>query len=112
QGSFTAGHQMEPANEREWRRQRRERLIEAARRVFAAQGYEKASMDDIASAAGAGKPTLYRYFANKDALFEAVFVDALDTLEAQLDVAEATTTSYAETLLGMLNPLADRKSVV
>ena len=63
-------------------------------------------MDDIAHEAGAGKPTLYRYFAGKDALFEAVFVHALDTLEAQLDVAEATTSGHAETLLAMLRPLA------
>ena len=63
-------------------------------------------MDDIAHEAGAGKPTLYRYFAGKDALFEAVFVDALDTLEARLDIAEATTSGYAETLLAMLHPVA------
>lgn len=63
-------------------------------------------MDDIAREAGAGKPTLYRYFAGKDALFEAVFVDALDTLEARLDVAEAATNGHAETLLAMLRPLA------
>lgn len=63
-------------------------------------------MDDIAHEAGAGKPTLYRYFAGKDALFEAVFVDALDTLEARLDIAEATTSDHAETLLAMLRPIA------
>lgn len=62
-------------------------------------------MDDIAHEAGAGKPTLYRYFAGKDALFEAVFVDALDTLEAQLDDAEATTSAPTDTLLAMLHPL-------
>lgn len=63
-------------------------------------------MDDIAREAGAGKPTLYRYFAGKDALFEAVFVDALDRLEARLDIAEATTSGHAEILLAMLRPVA------
>ncbi len=92
--------------EERWRSLRRRRLVDAAAKVFAARGFEAASMDDIAHEAGAGKPTLYRYFAGKDALFEAVFVDALDTLEAQLDIAEATTSGHAETLLAMLQPLA------
>lgn len=96
---------MEPAAEREWRRQRRERLIEAARRIFAAQGYERTSMDEIASAAGAGKPTLYRYFANKDALFEAVFVDALDALDHRLAAARQAAGDPLEALRGMLGAL-------
>lgn len=92
--------------EERWRSLRRRRLVDAAAKVFAARGFDAASMDDIAHEAGAGKPTLYRYFAGKDALFEAVFVHALDTLEAQFDEAEANTSGYAETLLAMLNPLA------
>lgn len=92
--------------EERWRSLRRRRLVDAAAKVFAARGFEAASMDDIAHEAGAGKPTLYRYFSGKDALFEAVFVDALDTLESRLDIAEATTSGHAETLLAMLHPLA------
>jgi AcrR family transcriptional regulator len=42
-------------------------------------------MDEIAAEAGVGKPTLYRYFAGKDALFVAVFEHALDELEARLE---------------------------
>jgi len=84
---------------------RRERLIDAARRVFAAQGFEKASMDDIAGAAGAGKPTLYRYFASKDALFEAVFVDALDALDDRLSAAEGASGDPQEALHGMVAAL-------
>lgn len=63
-------------------------------------------MDDIAREASAGKPTLYRYFVSKDALFEAVFVDALNALETALDAAEAATSGHAETLLAMLRPIA------
>ena len=63
-------------------------------------------MDEIAHEAGAGKPTLYRYFAGKDALFEAVFVEALDTLEARLDIAETAAGGLADTLLAMLRPIA------
>ena len=96
---------MQTSVERQWRRLRRERLIEAARRVFAEHGFEKASMDDIASAAGAGKPTLYRYFASKDALYEAVFVDALDSLEEHLSAAERSAGDPEQALRAMIGAL-------
>ena len=96
---------MQACAEQEWRRLRRERLIEAARRVFASRGFEHASMDEIAHAAGAGKPTLYRYFASKEALFEAVFVEALDALERRLSEAEAAGGDPRRTLRRMVDAL-------
>jgi AcrR family transcriptional regulator len=96
---------MQASAEQKWRRLRRERLIEAARRVFATRGFEQASMDEIAAAAGAGKPTLYRYFASKEALFEAVFVEALDALERRLSEAEATGGEPRRTLRRMVDAL-------
>lgn len=68
-----------------WRDARRSRMLGAATRVFARSSFEQASMDEIASEAGVGKPTLYRYFPSKDALFIAVFEHALDDLEGRLD---------------------------
>ncbi|OYU47599.1 MAG: hypothetical protein CFE31_16125 [Rhizobiales bacterium PAR1] len=64
-------------------------MLDAAAAVFAERGYEAASMDDIAHAAGMTKPTFYRYFPSKEALFEAVFVNALDLLVAAIDRAKA-----------------------
>jgi len=49
----------------------RERLITAAEAVFAEHGPE-ATLDDVARAAGVGPATLYRRFANKDALVHEV----------------------------------------
>ena len=76
---------MDDPNEEGWRGERRSRLLEAAGRVFSRHAYEQASMDEIAQEARVGKPTLYRYFPSKDALFAQVFVQALDDLEARLD---------------------------
>src|SRR3954447_12853731 len=73
--------------EERWRDMRRSRLLEAAGRVFARLGYDQASVEDIAFEAGIGKPTLYRYFPGKEALFEAVFAQTLDELEGRLDQA-------------------------
>ena len=47
-------------------------LIEAATRVFIAQGYRRTQMVDVADAMGIAKGTLYLYVESKEALFDAV----------------------------------------
>jgi len=47
-------------------------LLDAATRRFVAVGIAKTTMEDIAREAGAGKATLYRYFANKTAVVDAL----------------------------------------
>lgn len=47
----------------------RARILAAAREVFAAEGYEGASVSDIASAAGFTKGAFYSSFPSKEALF-------------------------------------------
>lgn len=51
---------------------KREVILEAARRVFAQQGYGSASMDAITREAGVSKATLYAHFGSKEALFAAI----------------------------------------
>jgi AcrR family transcriptional regulator len=50
----------------------RDRLIEAARRLFCRYGVNSVGVDEIVAAAGAAKTTLYRSFGSKDGLVEAV----------------------------------------
>jgi AcrR family transcriptional regulator len=76
---------MSAAFEAPWRDARRSRILGAAARVFARAAFDRVSMDEIAAEAGVGKPTLYRYFPSKDALFIAVFEHALDDLEVRLE---------------------------
>jgi AcrR family transcriptional regulator len=52
-------------------RRNRERVLEAARAAFGAEGSD-VSLDEIARRAGVGPGTIYRHFATKEALFEAV----------------------------------------
>jgi AcrR family transcriptional regulator len=49
-----------------------ERILNAARKKFLESGFEGASIDEIAVAARAGKPTIYARFGDKRALFTAV----------------------------------------
>ncbi|MDY6937490.1 MAG: TetR/AcrR family transcriptional regulator [Cyanobacteriota bacterium] len=50
-------------------------ILAGALEVFTTQGYAAASMDRIAAAAGVSKPTLYRYFEDKEGLFVALMQD-------------------------------------
>ncbi len=59
-----------------------EQVLEGARAVFMEHGYEGASVDDIARAAGVSKATLYSYFSDKRLLFaEVARVEALRLAE-------------------------------
>src|SRR5215472_14403625 len=51
---------------------KRRQIVEGARQIFMAQGFDAASMNEIARAAGVSKGTLYVYFQNKEQLFEAI----------------------------------------
>ena len=51
---------------------KRRQILDGARRVFLDLGFDGASMGEIARAAGVSKGTLYVYFADKSALFEAI----------------------------------------
>jgi AcrR family transcriptional regulator len=51
---------------------KRRQIIDGARRVFLAQGFDAASMGAIAREAGVSKGTLYVYFRSKEELFEAI----------------------------------------
>ncbi|GBQ07377.1 TetR/AcrR family transcriptional regulator [Acetobacter cerevisiae] len=53
---------------------KRQQILTGAKAVFAAHGFEGASMSAIAREAGVSKGTLYNYFANKCDLF-AAFVE-------------------------------------
>jgi AcrR family transcriptional regulator len=51
---------------------KRRQIVEGARQIFLARGFDAASMNDIARAAGVSKGTLYVYFADKEHLFAAI----------------------------------------
>ncbi|GLQ50026.1 TetR/AcrR family transcriptional regulator [Dyella flava] len=50
-------------------RRKRSAILDGAKTVFLRQSFALAKMDDVASAAGVGKQTVYRHFRSKEALF-------------------------------------------
>lgn len=59
-----------------------ERILRAARLVFAEQGVDVA-IDEIAQRAGVGNATLYRRFPTRQALLEAVHREEIDAMSAR-----------------------------
>lgn len=68
-----------PVGSREHRStSRRARVLAAAIDVFLTHGYAGTTMEQVAHRASVSKPTLYRFFADKEALFAEVVFDTLD----------------------------------
>lgn len=67
----------------------RARLIAAARAAFLADGYAKASMDDLCAQAGLTRGALYHHFGGKEGLLEAVVRQIDGEVNQRLDVLYA-----------------------
>src|SRR3989304_6720342 len=72
---------------------KRHRVLQAGQELFLEHGFERCTMEAISAAARVSKPTLYRYYPDKQALFwgvlEHLATDHLgeDKLTALQDVA-------------------------
>ncbi len=62
----------------------REELIALARRLIDTGGPEALTVSAVAQSAGVKAPSLYKHFADRDALLKAVEIDVLQELEAAL----------------------------
>ena len=87
---------------------KRRQIMDGARTVFLAAGFDGASMNDVARAAGVSKGTLYAYFNSKDELFEAIIraeyaqaAERLCTFKREGDVKEMLT-DFGLRLLGRM----------
>ncbi len=69
---------------------KRRQILDGARKVFMDLGFDGASMNEIARAAGVSKGTLYVYFTDKSRLFEAIVEDeALEKSKLAFDLDPA-----------------------
>jgi len=58
----------------------REKIVQAAKQVFAKWGFKKSSLAEIAKEARMGKSSIYYYFQNKEDLFRVVVLGGLNRL--------------------------------
>jgi len=66
------------------RKHRQRQILQAARDVFAKDGFDSARMDDIADASGLSKGTLYLYYKSKDDLIAGLLKTTFNDLLVQL----------------------------
>ena len=52
--------------------EKKEKIVEAARKVFSKYGYNKTTLDDIGNIVGMKKNSLYHYFNSKEELFSYI----------------------------------------
>jgi AcrR family transcriptional regulator len=89
-------------------------ILDAAAHVLAADG-AAANMADVASAAGVGRATLYRYFETREALLEALAADAVAEAGARLADAglDGVTVELAiERIVRAMVAVGDRYAVI
>ncbi len=82
-------------------------LTDVALGVFAERGYDAASMDDVARAAGITKASIYHHVAGKEALLSRGLSRALDALFAVLEEADASQGTPGERLRFIVRRVAE-----
>lgn len=80
----------------------RQKLVDVARQLFAKNGLENTTMNDIAIASGKGRRTLYTYFKNKEEVYYAVIKCELERLSDKLDEVAAKRTRPQDKIIELI----------
>lgn len=92
------------------REARRNRILDAAQRVFYAKGFDGTKMKDVAAEAQLGKGTLYLYFRTKEELILGVALRHQAKLLERFTVIESAAPDGASLLRGLLLEYVDHMS--
>lgn len=80
----------------------RQKLVDVARQLFAKNGLENTTMNDIAVASGRGRRTLYTYFKSKEDVYYAVIESELERLSDKLDEVAAKATRPQDKIIELI----------
>lgn len=67
--------------------ERREQLIDVARSIFAAKGYDATTVEEIAKKAGVTKPVVYEHFGGKEGVYAVIVDREVQSLTGALEAA-------------------------
>lgn len=77
---------------------RQEQILDAARRLFLTKGYEATTIEDVLTAVGIAKGTLYHHFPGKEAILDAIVLRTVDAIvqraRAAADGPQPATTRF------------------
>lgn len=85
----------------------RERILEAARQVIAAQGPRSATVQDILDAAGVSRRTFYQHFRSQEDVLHTLFDDGARDLEQAMLEAISATDDPAEQVVAAVDAYLD-----
>src|SRR5690242_20890282 len=77
---------------------KRQRILDAAVKIFAEKGFYNAKVSEIARVAGVADGTIYLYFKSKDDLLISLFEDRMEGINANLRAALADCKTAADKL--------------
>jgi AcrR family transcriptional regulator len=80
----------------------RERIVEAARRLFAQHGFDEVTMAEVAAEAGVARATVFNHFGSKHALVEGITEEVLKYYQGMLRNALADTATPTPMLVRAL----------
>src|SRR5947207_515211 len=80
----------------------RQRILQAARQLFASSGFEAATTREIADAAGIASGTLFNYFATKEAILSSLAAEAASSANREFDENDAGADSFEEDLFAFV----------
>jgi len=69
---------------------KRRRILDAARKLLVARGFQDIVLDDVARDAGVAKGTLFLYFPSKDAIVSAALADLVERMGAVIAELEGS----------------------
>ena len=80
----------------------RQKIVDVARQLFAKNGLENTTMNDIATASGKGRRTLYTYFKSKEDVYYAVIESELERLSDKMDEVAAKNTRPQDKIIELI----------
>lgn len=86
---------------------RRQQIMVAAKRVFSAKGFNKATMEDIAHEAELSPGTLYLYFKNKEELYASLSLRILQYLLIRVEHVDSEDAGPEEKLKALMSAMYD-----
>src|SRR6202044_4261724 len=81
---------------------KRKALLLAATELFLDKGYDNTSMDDVAAKAAVSKPTVYKYFSDKERLFAEIVRATTGEIDDLMRMVSETMAGQTEAEPGFL----------
>jgi AcrR family transcriptional regulator len=100
--SHAPGAPTEPKARKKRRPHRREEILNAAARLFAANGFHATGMDDIGAAAGITGPAIYRHFKSKVEILETLMIERSTAVVARAGELVSESATPEEALHGLV----------